>query len=421
TRPPATAGAKSFGARLRAARLAAGLTQTGLAGERYTKAFVSALEHDESRPSVPALEFFAGRLGLDPADLLGTAEAHWSRLEADLHLTAGDWSAAADAYERLLEGEVALLRRAELLGGRAEALSRLGRHRESVTLAAEAAALFAERGRAADAAHARYWQASGLYWLENHDEARALLRGILDAVRAGLAVEPGFELRVLIALAMVEGRDGHPERALTYLDEARGRVGELDDRRRGSFLQSLAISYREAGDHEGALVLGRQAVAAFTVAASQVDLAVLDNELALTHLARGDLSAAHRHAEAAHERFTRLGEASLLANVAETRASIALARGALDEAEALAADAARRAQATDNVKALVSATLTRGRIAHRRGELGAAVTFVEEALAGAREHGRSAQVRECLVELSDLAAAGGDTARAYALAREALG
>src|SRR5574340_1131371 len=311
----------AFGAALRAARLRAGLTQTDLAGERYRKAFISALEHGQSRPSVPALEYLARRLGLGPADLLGEGHASWDRLEADLRLAGGDWRAALDAYDDLLAGDVAPQRRAELLRGRAEALSRLGRHAEAIPAASEAAAIFEAAGRAADAALARYWQASGLYWLENPRDARAVLEAVLAAVRNGLAVEPGFEARVLIALAMVDGREGDAERALTYLHEARGRLSQLDDRRRASFLQSLAISYREAGDLEAALRLGWEALAYFEAAASQLDVAVLENELALNFLARGSLHQAEEHAAAAEARLGALGERTVLAHVLETQAA----------------------------------------------------------------------------------------------------
>ena len=68
---------------------------------------------------------------------------------------------------------------------------------------------------------ARYWQASGLYRLENADEARALLRGVVEVARSGAAVEPDLEVRSLIALAMIDSREGQSGRALTFLEEAR--------------------------------------------------------------------------------------------------------------------------------------------------------------------------------------------------------
>src|SRR3972149_3648908 len=48
--------ARSIGARIRQARLRAGLTQQQLAGDRDTKAYVSALENGSSKPSMAALK-----------------------------------------------------------------------------------------------------------------------------------------------------------------------------------------------------------------------------------------------------------------------------------------------------------------------------------------------------------------------------
>lgn len=410
-----------FGSRLRAARRRSGLTQAKLAQGQYTKAFVSALENGFSQPSVSALRFFADRLGVRAADLLGETDTRWSRLEADLHLAAGEWQAAADAYQALLETATPGTQRAELLRGLAESLAELDRPAEGVEAAAEAAAVFAASDLRTDAALARYWQAAGLYRLENANEARSLFAQLLDEVRGGLRVEPDFELRILIALAMVDGREGQPERALTYLTEARGRLGELDDRRRASFLESLAISYREAGDYEGAVVLANQALAYFRAAANDLEVAILDNELALTLMALGNLSGAATHAASAHARLAQQGDPGVLANVRETEAAIALAQGDLKAADAHAVAAVELARSTENGKALISAELTRGRIALRQGDTAQAQASFEVALATARARGRAAQVRECLVELGDLAAKAGDTARAYELAREALG
>jgi transcriptional regulator with XRE-family HTH domain len=413
--------AERIGTRLRAARLRAGLTQARLAEGRYTKAYISALEKGLSKPSMAAVYFLAARLGTSATELLGASDDRWRGVEADLRLAAGDWEAASDAYAELLEAEHVPARRAKMLLGRAEALSRLDRPTEAVESAAEAVAIFEAHGLAAQAALGRYWQASGLYRLENADEARSLLRHLIDEIRAGLAVEPDLEVRALIALAMIDSREGQPDRALTYLNDARARVDELDDRRRAAFLESLAISYRESGDYEAAVTTATQAIAYFRSAEDDLEVAILDNELALTHLALGTLERARSHAAAAHERMSRSGDAIRLANVLETEAQVALAEGDLDEAEEHAIAATEAAAAAGNVKAAVSAALTRARIARKRGDASRAAEILEAALAEARTHGRSSQVRESLILLSELAAEAGNTGRAYQLAREALG
>lgn len=411
----------AFGRRLKAARLSAGLTQTRLADGRYTKGFISALENGLSQPSVAALDFLAERLGVTASELLGSGSGRWSRVEADLRLAAGDWQAALDAYDRLLEAEAHPVRRASVQLCRAEALARLDRPAEGVTAAAEATGVFLANKRVGEAALARYWQASALYRLENADEARALLRLVLEFARSGAAVEPDLEVRALIGLAMIDSREGRSERALSFLEEARAQVDGLDDRRRAAYLESLAISYRESGDYEAAVSTATQAIAYFRAAEDGLEVALLDNELALTLLALGSLERARSHAVAAHAGMASIGNETRLANVLETEAQVALAMDDLDEAERLATAAIEAAGPTGNNKAAISATITRGRIARRRGDPAGAAAILEEAVASARSLGRSAQLKEALVELSEVVAEQGDPRRAYELVREVLG
>src|SRR6478735_8458416 len=89
--------ASRIGARIRAARLAAAMTQQQLAAGRYTKAYISALEKGHAKPSMAALNFISQRLGLPASRFLADANSSWDRLSADLALASGDWLGAADA------------------------------------------------------------------------------------------------------------------------------------------------------------------------------------------------------------------------------------------------------------------------------------------------------------------------------------
>lgn len=62
--------AKRIGERIRIAREAAGLTQKQLAGDRFTPAYVSALERGLAKPSLASMSFLAPRLGIRLADLV---------------------------------------------------------------------------------------------------------------------------------------------------------------------------------------------------------------------------------------------------------------------------------------------------------------------------------------------------------------
>jgi tetratricopeptide (TPR) repeat protein len=412
--------AREIGARLRAQRARAGLTQSQLAEGRYTKAYVSALEKGLAKPSMAALSFFAARLGVSAASLVDGNVPAWTRLEADLRLASGDFAAAIDAYGALLEREAVGLRRAELECGLAEASCRLERSSDALRYASAAAAGFDALGRPSDAFAARYWQGYALLQQGNDGEARSIFRALLDRLRAGLAVEPGFAGRLLIALATTDSFAGEPARALTYLDEARSLVGDFDDRRQATYLTSLAIGYRESGDFEAAIGLANQALARFQAAEGDREIAVLDNELALTHLALGSIERARGHAALAEERFRRLGEEFWRAHVVETSAQIELAAGSPDGAARLALDARQIADSTHNHKAFISSGLTLARAHRQLGDPTSAIIDLEQAAARAREHDRRAQLRTVLTEWADLLAEQGDVGAAYQLTREAL-
>src|SRR4051812_22925402 len=178
--------ALAIGTRLRQARLAAGLTQQQLAGDRYTKAYVSALENGIVKPSMAALNYLAPRLGKTASEILSDPSRAWARLEADLALASGNWRAALDGYQALLDDTQERGSRADLLVGIAEASCRLDEPGDAVRPATEAAAIFGELGRDVDRAIAEYWLASAQHQLDNLDEARSIMTSILDRSRKGL-------------------------------------------------------------------------------------------------------------------------------------------------------------------------------------------------------------------------------------------
>jgi tetratricopeptide (TPR) repeat protein len=412
--------ANRIGVRLRKARTDARLTQAQLAEGRYTKAYVSALENGLVKPSMAALHFFADRLQLPVERLLVDRDQAWTRLEADLRLAAGDWQQAVDAYTGLLDANPSARVRAELLLGLAEGLSRLGCGQESLRAASDAEQLFQAQGRRAEAAWATYWQASGLYELEQGDQATALLTRLLDEIAAGLVVEPDLPVRALIALAVVASRDEQPERALAYLEQARSRVGELDDRKRAMFLFSLALSYRELGDNEGALATGAQSLAMFRAADAEFEVASIQNELALVYLSLGNLEAARTHAAEAHATFRRRDDQRWLAHVTDTEGQIALAAGHAAEALERSGEALSLAESTADRKAEIASLILAARANRKLGALEPARLTLERAAALAESHGRRGEMQLVLGELSDVLADLGDLAGAYAVSRRAL-
>lgn len=411
--------ARQIGGRLKAARIRAGMTQQQVAAGRYTKAYVSALENGLIKPSMAALRFLAFRLGTTPSELLTDADERWARMDAELRLAAGDWQAAVDRFQALLDADPPGLERARVLAGLAEGLYRLGRASEAIRPASEADELFTRADMREDARLARYWLAAAHHMSDNPDEAKLLLEQLLGEDSPGEPLGPDLRVRLLVALAAVLTQRGEPRAALALLEEARGIGADVDDRRRAALLASLALGYRATGDMEAAMRTGLQSVALFRAAEAEIETATVENELALIFLGMGNLREANRHAAAARAAFDKPGHEFMLAHVSETEAQIALAEGKSDVASTKAAETVELARRTGNQKAAISALLTGARAARAGGDGARAGAILAEAAELARG-GPRARLREILSEWSELSAEGGDLQRAYELSREAL-
>jgi transcriptional regulator with XRE-family HTH domain len=409
-----------LGDRLRAARKRAGMLQRELAGDQYTTAYVSAIEKGIAQPTIAAVTYFAERLGIDASDLVGGGERSWSRLEADLQLAAGRWSDALDAYEALLVDLVDRGHRAEVLRGKAEALCRLNRGAEAIRPANLAADDFTALGRPGDAMEARYWLAYGQFQAENLTEARSIAEALLAQARSDENAPTDLTPRILIALSHIETWRGEHRQALAYLEEARASLEAMDARRRASFLASLAVSYRDAGDMEGAIRAGAESLAFFTAANEVAHVASLENNLALAHLRLGQLDRARSFAEAARRRATELNDQRLLAHVAESEAQIAIASDDLVGAGALLDEAQQLAVAADNRAALLGIALTRARLDRRQHGAEAALDSYATAAELAKDGAPPSKRREILREFADAALEAGQQDRAIALYREGL-
>jgi transcriptional regulator with XRE-family HTH domain len=411
--------ARQIGTKLRAARHAAGLTQQQVAAGRYTKAYVSALENGLIKPSMAALRFLAVRLGTTPSELLAESDTRWARLDAELRLAAGDWQAAADHYQALLDLSPQGVERGRVMSGLAESLFRLGHGLDVVGLASEANELLSRSGSVAEARLARYWLAGGHLQSDNPAEAARLIEQLLADDTEATPLGPDFRVRLLIGLASVLTHGGEPQRALALLEEARGIGADLDDKRRGALLHSLALGYRATGDMEAAIRTGLQSLALYRSSDALVELASIENELALIFMSLGNLAEARRHGAAAHSEFERMKNESRLADVIDTEAQIALAAGDAKTAEELGRRAVELSRRTGNHRTEVSGLRTQARAHRLRGDNATAATVLASAAELARG-GPKPRLREILSEWSELMAESGDVGRAYELSREAL-
>jgi transcriptional regulator with XRE-family HTH domain len=414
--------ARRVGDRIRQARVRAGLTQAQVAEGRYTAAYISALERGLAKPSMAALAFLSERLGVPVPDLVAEERPAAARLEADLLLASGKPQDALDRYDALLETAVEDRRmRAELLRGRAEALCRLDRPADAVQPAAEAAELFDGLGAPVDAAWARYWLAGAHYLGDNIVEAQSILHALLAADRAGLQVAPDFRFRLLTQLGNTESWDGNPERALTYMEEARSLLGDISLRQRAAFLSGLSLQYRRAGDLERSIRVGHESLALYHAADADREEAVLEANLSMTFLELGSMAKAQSHLRHARTLAERHDDALILSEIAESEARLALASGDEAAADERAHAALVAAETGGSYLVAVGAHRTLGRLAQRRGDSGEADAAFGRAAELLRAHRSRGQLRDLLAEWAELRTAWGDERGANELYAEALG
>jgi tetratricopeptide (TPR) repeat protein len=406
--------AKAIGTRIRAARLAAGLTQQELAGDRYTKAYISALELGHAKPSMAALDYLAPRLGTRPDRLLGDDTAAWTRVEADLHLAAGRFDEALEAYHSLAAREQDKVRRGELLLGAGEAAVRARRLDEAAGVLEEARRLLEAAGRRADARRARYWQATVHAYLDDPTVALQTLHALL-AEGPVEGDDPAFDVRLRIGIAQHEFLNGSVDRARLYLEEARSLADTLDVRRRAAYFDALAKVRSAAGDYEAAIRAGTEALTLLREVGYEVQEACLENELAVTMIAIG----AHDRAEsliaksiATLERLEMWGD---LGHSLDTQAMIRLARG--DAAAALAlverALAIEAEHGPSNEQ--VGARITRARSLEALGRGDDADAAWDDAIASARAMPSAPRRRKIISARAQQLAAAGKHAEAYEL------
>ncbi len=178
TDPPGDGPGLAFriGTRIRAARLAAGLTHQQLAEGRYTKAYISALEQGHASHRWR-------RSTSSPSGWGCPHPASWSR--RSVGPAGGGPHAGIGRVARRIDRLPLAPRsardrgvRAELSTGLAEALCRLEQGHEALAFAAEAVDLFRALGRHEDALTASYWLAYARFqcadvWAPTHCSVRS--------------------------------------------------------------------------------------------------------------------------------------------------------------------------------------------------------------------------------------------------------
>ena len=409
-----------LGGRLRTLRRAAGLTQTELAGSRFSKEYVSQIERGKTRPTDETVAWLAERLSVDAQFLaVGVSADHRTRLEA--LLTRAEALAeshrdaeAVDAFRqahgeledvgsselelRALVGEgwslqesggareaIEVLQRALALSerpgfsdlDRADVLFRLGCARYRISSIPSAIALFdqalelAERsGLPADLLRARIfaWRSRCRRRQSDYEAAREDVERAIELARA--MDDPRVVAGTYFQASLVAEKLGHWVLARQYAQQAKTIYQELNDERNtGRLMLNLGGLQFLIGHPEQAIEHLTSSFALAVEAGSQPDAAQALGSLATVHEHLGDHEAADEHARKALDLLA--GREDFLDEIGQSNLVLGrslLERGRLDEAEQCFRAADSAFEQMESVAHRTGAWVALGDLAERRGD-----------------------------------------------------
>jgi transcriptional regulator with XRE-family HTH domain len=419
TRIP-SAPSSRIGERLRSLRLAAGLTQSEVAGGLFSKVYISQIERGKTRPTEDSIDWLAARLDVDAAflgkgvstDLRGRIEALIARAEAlseshryaeatELFASARRDSGATGSPElevRALSGEawarvqlgdareaVALLLAArELAEGpqfsdidRADVLFRLGVCRYKLSSIATAGAIFDEALSLADASRlpCDLLKADILGWRSRCRRRQRDFDAAREDVEAALELSQAIDDRRLVANTYLQAslaaeRMGQWSVSRDYALQAKALYQELNDERAvGRLMLNLGGLHLLRGKPQQAIGHLQASLAVAAGAESQADAAQALGSLATVHLLLADYDAADETARKALQLLD--GREDFPDEVGQSHIVLGralLERGRFEEAEESfrAADAVFAQMASAGHRAGASVAL--GDLASRRGD-----------------------------------------------------
>ena len=439
TSPASTAASTTaearLGERLRTLRVSAGLTQTQLAGERFSKEYISQIERGKTRPTATTIAWLAQQLGVDPA-FLASGVSTEERTKVEAQLEHAEALSASHRYDEAVEafreatpgtrrtGSAGLELRA--LAGEAWALQELGQMREALELLVTAREI-AERPEFSDVDRADVLMRIGVcrYKLSSISTAVSLFDSALE-----LAERPGLPVGALrsdilqwrsrchrVLRDYVAARDD-VERALELAQDVgdRGAIAR-------AYTQASLIAQRQ-----GHYVLSRRYAQRAKELCQQLNDERSVGRLLLMlgglTLLLGDEEHAVQHLKASYSRALDSDSPADAAQALEGIARVHLNRGEYDQADALARNALELLQGReDYLHEVCPSQLVLGRALLERGRLDEAEECFRAADAAAEQMASISHRTEAWVALGDLAARRGDdrgAARLYRDAAEAL-
>jgi tetratricopeptide (TPR) repeat protein len=409
-----------LGERLRQLRVAAGMTQTDLAGDRFSKEYVSQIERGKTRPTGETIEWLAGRLGVDggflangvSADERGRVDSALARASALLEARRNDEALAefealrpavtatgmpelearalsGEATVRMRNGEVReaikLLERARALTEsagfsdveRADVLFRLGVARYKISSIQTAIGLFDEALKVAERSElpSDQLRSNILAWRSRCYRRRRDLEAAREDVERALELAEGLNDKrtaadIYFQASIIADREGHWVLARTYAERAKAAYEELADRGNlGRLLNNLGGINFLLGHPDEAISFLKDAVRIQLEVGDDAEAAHAVNGIAQVHLRTGDVSRAEEQARYAltllQDRVDHLDE---IGNAQLVLGRALLEQDRLDEAE----EAIRLGEAAydklSSASHRATAWVAQGDLAARRGD-----------------------------------------------------
>jgi transcriptional regulator with XRE-family HTH domain len=410
-----------LGTRLRQLRVAAGLTQSELAGDRFSKEYVSQIERGKTRPTPQTLAWIAERLGVD-ASYLETGQTWDEYAEVEAAVMRAEAAVEGQRFDEALEAVEGLThspeaRELEFRALLAESWARMsgGELRPALDLLVRARELAEQQGFSdVERADVLYRMGVCRYKLTSINTAQTLLTEALDlADRSGMPCDR-LRSHILEWRSRCARRQRDFEAAREDIERALELADRIDDtltiahvtfqasivaERNGQWLRARSLAerakelYEEHGDRKsvGRLLnnLGKPDDAvdylkrAFSVAlevGSEPDAAQAVSSLAQVHLGAGDWALAEeqaRHAVTLLEgRVDFMDEAG---NALIVLGRALMEQGRLDEAEHAFAEAELNLSQLSSASHRAVAWTAQGDLASRRGDDRAAATLYRRA------------------------------------------
>jgi tetratricopeptide (TPR) repeat protein len=342
----------SLGDRVRQLRIARGLTQTDLAGERFSKEYVSQIERGKTRPTAETIAWLAGRLGVDSTFLeIGVSSSERERVEsviarAEASIENNDYGEAVDtlaelgpalaaaaapelelrallaeAWARMNLGEIrqalAALDRGRQLSespsfsdvDRAEVLFRLGTCRYKLNSISTAIALYTQSlelversGLPADRlrSHIHGWRSRCYRRQRDWEAAREDVERALELAEA--LNDRRTMANAYFQASLVAERTGHWVVARSHAEKARSIYEELRDQSNvGKLLNEIGALNFQLGKPEEAVTYLKESFKVLLDVGDDMDAARVISSLAQVHLRTGKVELAEEQARKALE------------------------------------------------------------------------------------------------------------------------